>query len=165
MAGQEMVFKYPGTGVSVRVAAAFGTVISLCWGWAPDVTGQAQSCLGAHRAPAGLSLAAAQVMVSSELTARHFRRSANYNWSLIFKCSCQCVALAGKLWGRFATEPRMESQVPDNLPPSQRRFFWRNLFCLSHSPSPDSSPSMSRRKLKQRGWVFNSVSKSQVAEN
>lgn len=34
-----------------------------------------------------------------------------------------------------------------------------------HHHSPDSSPSMSRRKLKQRGWVFNSVSKSQVAEN
>lgn len=110
VAGQELVFKYPGTGVSVRVAAAFGTAVNLCWGWAPDVTGQAQSCVGAHGAPAGLSLAVAQVMVSAELTARHFRPSANYNWSLLFKRSWQCVAVAGELRARFATEPRMESQ-------------------------------------------------------
>lgn len=47
VAGQELVFKHPGTGVPVRGAAAFGTAVSLCWGWAPDVTGQAQSCVGA----------------------------------------------------------------------------------------------------------------------
>lgn len=54
MAGQELVFKYPGTAVSVRVAAAFGTTVNLCkdevqmlrvrlravW----ELTGQLQGC-------------------------------------------------------------------------------------------------------------------------
>lgn len=166
VAGQELLFKYPGTGVSARVAAAFGTVVNLCWGWAPDVTGQAQSCVGAHRAPARLSLAAAQVVVSAELTARHFRLSGNYNWSLLFKCSWQCLAVAGKLWGRFATESRMESQFLTicHLPKEDFAEEICPTLAIYHH-SHDSSPSMIRKKLKQSSWVFSSVSKSQVVEN